>query len=387
MSIHQDHLERSRMSQATSGPKSDDSSPLDISMGDDEQEYAADDYGGGDDDDDDFGFDDFIQKNADSERYSSISFQNEPFLDTSDNNNTATLLDALCSTEMSQNDYEFFSQDAIEKLNDNVWAGSQHWKRGTQHLQRKATPVEKNKKEKKRATKKKKQALDLSLTTTDQLEDLLKPPPKKRGGADPLQLSKAMIAKYTKTDNVLPLDAGMGIDQLSKLFLRPTAIVKTTTTTKTVGFHDTVQFESGAFDDGSFGDDDNDGPGFEFNDDEEEDFAIQALDVRKVDKIRVGYATVAKKVDVKRLKKDLWNELETKLDEEEKADDDDMEKEDNDMEKEVETLSFKTTVEEMQQSQADVTLPFYFICLLHLANEKGLRLDSQGLYDIDIHQD
>ena len=29
-----------------------------------------------------------------------------------------------------------------------------------------------------------------------------------------------------------------------------------------------------------------------------------------MDKIKVGYATVAKKVDVRRLKKDLWSELE-----------------------------------------------------------------------------
>ena len=29
------------------------------------------------------------------------------------------------------------------------------------------------------------------------------------------------------------------------------------------------------------------------------------------------------------------------------------------------------------QGQEEVTLPFYFICLLHLANEKGLELQGQ----------
>jgi condensin complex subunit 2 len=34
-----------------------------------------------------------------------------------------------------------------------------------------------------------------------------------------------------------------------------------------------------------------------------------------------------------------------------------------------------------------VTLPFYFICLLHLANEKGLRLESTSLEDFMIMVD
>jgi condensin complex subunit 2 len=49
--------------------------------------------------------------------------------------------------------------------------------------------------------------------------------------------------------------------------------------------------------------------------------------------------------------------------------------------------SFQDTVRDMQatQSQADATLPFYFICVLHLANEKGLALESMGLEDFVIH--
>ena len=50
-------------------------------------------------------------------------------------------------------------------------------------------------------------------------------------------------------------------------------------------------------------------------------------------------------------------------------------------------LSFHDTVRAMEEAktQVDVTLPFYFICILHLANEKGLRLDSKGLDDFEIH--
>ena len=42
---------------------------------------------------------------------------------------------------------------------------------------------------------------------------------------------------------------------------------------------------------------------------------------------------------------------------------------------------------EMAQSQTDVTVSFYFICCLHLANEKGLKLDSTGLEDFMISLD
>merc|ERR1712161_43101 len=46
--------------------------------------------------------------------------------------------------------------------------------------------------------------------------------------------------------------------------------------------------------------------------DETQHCGIQELEgVRKVDKVRVAYATVSKKVDVKRLKKDLWAEVES----------------------------------------------------------------------------
>lgn len=115
--------------------------------------------------------------------------------------------------------------------------------------------------------------------------------------------------------------------------------------------------------------------------------------VRKIDKIQVGYATVAKKVDVKRLKKDLWSELEMNFfSASEKKEPDDEDEESKTPITPVEgakCLSFKKTVEEMEvgQAQSDVTLPFYFICLLHLANEKGLRLESTSLEDFMIMVD
>jgi len=149
-------------------------------------------------------------------------------------------------------------------------------------------------------------------------------------------------------------------------------------------------------DDDSFGGGD-DGAGFTFADSGDDDFVITELDgVRKVDKIQVGYATVAKKVDVKRLKKDLWNELEAAfasvpVNKEKDADEDESKEAETPavVQEELKCLSFKETVADMEanQPQGDVTLPFYFICLLHLANEKGLRLESTSLEDFIITSD
>ena len=95
---------------------------------------------------------------------------------------------------------------------------------------------------------------------------------------------------------------------------------------------------------------------------------------RVVDKINISFATRAKKVDVRQLKTQMWRQVED----------------------EPET-DFASLVADVagKQKQADVTMPFYFICptrrvpfffscfrlashagLLHLCNEKTLKLET-----------
>lgn len=48
--------------------------------------------------------------------------------------------------------------------------------------------------------------------------------------------------------------------------------------------------------------------------------------------------------------------------------------------------SFHCTV--FQEEQSGVTVPFYFICVLHLANEKGLKLEGRDdLLDFSVSSD
>lgn len=111
----------------------------------------------------------------------------------------------------------------------------------------------------------------------------------------------------------------------------------------------------------------------------------------------MGHATVSKKVDVKRLKKDLWVQLEKEttapaqeISDEEKMEFD-AEDEDESNINSDNIVSFKDTVTKLgaTEAQEDVSLPFYFICVLHLANEKGLKLDNgdHGLADFVISRD
>jgi condensin complex subunit 2 len=373
------------------------------------QEYAPDDFGGGNDDYDDYDgggmpFDDSpVTMGA---RFSMLSQNGQrdasAFVPPSSTQATSELLDRIASSShvLANSDYEFINS---QMMIDNAWAGAAFWKRKAQRNQRPKKPAENDKSQKtpakKKATKKKKKKVTSGLVFDEppDLADILVKPKRQL-----LQWSRAVINKHSKEENLLPLDTGMGVEQLTQLFLRPDMAMYGAARpgpSQNVGFHPSTDswYEN---DGGSFGGgDENDGPGFDFGgDDDNENHVTFAEDdagtclpelkgVRKVEKVSVGYATVAKKVDVKRLKKELWLELESHFgrDEDSSAEDDD---EDRLMDSSQRT-SFQAVVRNMEscKSQADVSLPFYFICILHLANEKGLRFESTGLGDFEIYPD
>ena len=430
-SIHQEAMERSRASMGRSFVFSEASRVDDQDK--EEDEYGADDFGGGfdnDDDDDDIGFDQFIA--SEEARLSAISFD-ASLTDHREDKTTTALLDALADSPTlwaTGDQFAYWNTDATHLLRQaNHWAGVAHWNK----KQRRAPPASAStatKAPKKAPAKKSKRPavlVDLSVDPSNKLDDILFSS-KKASKSQKLQWSQTTITKHGRNENVLPLDAGIGVEQLASLFLRPDTVLKrqetslgsssgsTVATKKQVGFaagpwddDDSFGGGGGAFDDG-MDDDDNDGPGFVLASQADEDFGVAELEgVRKVEKVQVGYATVAKKVDVKRLKKDLWNELEevflrkkksvdhSSMDDEESREEEEQQQEEDDpLEEEEESMnfsnkhmSFQQTVKDIEESktQADVTLPFYFICILHLANEKGLRLDSKGLEDFDIYHD
>jgi condensin complex subunit 2 len=456
-SIHIEAIERSRASQADLGrsliaqDSSDNSDPSRDSIGLTRDDYEPDDFGGGadfGDDDDDGGF---VGFHDGDHRFSSESFQavstlvsgrlsggtatQQPSLFPQPAYSQATiLLDAIASgdisTSQSGNPYEYFNSQALANLSSgNMWAGADHWKKMTKTrkvgtnksnqsesaLTSMANTKKKGRKPKSSSTVDRKALVDIA-NPVDNLKELLKKPSaaKRSKALTKLQWTKAMQTKYSNVDNLLPTDAGLGVKELTTLFLRPNANLaemaseghaKTKSHPKAVGFG---SVETWGGDIGGYSDNEDDGGfGFDFGGDngdgDTHDFVVPDLEgVRKVEKIKVGYATVAKKVDVKRLKHDLWEELERTFKERgEMLDEsvhaaDPLEQEitaaptDRSIQKEESDkgpISFQETIRDMQssQSQADVTLPFYFICVLHLCNEKGLTLEPCGLNDFIIH--
>uniref|UniRef100_A0A6T5SRU4 Condensin complex subunit 2 n=1 Tax=Skeletonema marinoi TaxID=267567 RepID=A0A6T5SRU4_9STRA len=357
---------------------------------------------------------------------SSVGSASGGFGDARSYNNTKTLLDALCDADAfyEGSDYAFFDVKKFEKATDgNLWAGSQHWKKGSGMAKKNTKKADEKKKvmfenddeeegpkKRKKAVKKDRVFVDFNAEPdVDAIFQKKKTTRKtKKAPKDPFQMAK------TEKDFLLPPDANVDITQLTRLFSRPNAVVRRTNDAdnnnnkpigKTVGFYD-VEDNALGFndnDDADFGGDDAGDGGFNFAYDDEADepesndvdYNTENFDeVRKVEKIDINYAQVAKKVDVRRLKKDLWTELEEKTawikpeefsekadeEKEEEDDDDDMYEDPRPKTGEPQYVSFKETCEKLDntQGQHGVTVSFYFICCLHLANEKGLKFESDG---------
>ncbi|KAL7542934.1 hypothetical protein ACHAWF_007286 [Thalassiosira exigua] len=369
---------------------------------------------------------------------------------------TKVLLDALCDGDAlydgtagggageGNEDYAFFDPAKLRDATDgNLWAGSQHWKKrpaGAKDGKKKdggeggkrrvafdddGEEGEGKKKERKRANR---ERVYVDFDDEPDVDAIFQQKKVARGRTKKTSKDSYQMPPKER-DFLLPPDAGVDASQLSRLFSRPNAVVRRRDGGgghddpagggKTVGFYDDeghgigVGDDDGDFgggDDGGFafayddGDDDHDGPASGAAA-EDPDYRLDGFDeVRKVEKIDIGYATVAKKVDVRRLKRDLWAELEERTapvsqaegaddeeDEDAAAADEAKQDDEDDVQNAGEPglVSFKETVEKMdrEQSQSDVTVSFYFICCLHLANEKGLKLDSAGLEDFLISLD
>ncbi|MCJ1227405.1 hypothetical protein MMC12_004060, partial [Toensbergia leucococca] len=103
----------------------------------------------------------------------------------------------------------------------------------------------------------------------------------------------------------------------------------------------------------------------------------------------VQYARVAKKVDVRRLKEEMWRGIGFEENSSAQAPPLLQPASKN----EDECLKFTSVMNNLQQvypkqAMADISTSYCFICLLHLANEKGLTLaNEQGLEELSIRKD
>ncbi|RXK39032.1 hypothetical protein M231_03656 [Tremella mesenterica] len=115
---------------------------------------------------------------------------------------------------------------------------------------------------------------------------------------------------------------------------------------------------------------------------EEEDLwqGSQGIELKKSRPENVNFAKKAKRVDVKRLKDDIWKGLRGLVpDTEEVPTSEDEPQEVQTPKEEVKT--FDTIITSLrssypQEKMSEISTSFCFICLLHLANEEGLRIET-----------
>jgi len=320
------------------------------------------------------------------------------------------ILDAISADQLVESEYSFFDAKRLEAMN--LWAGASHWRFGRARstpkpATKEPADAEKGAKRGKRARGQ--QAIDFTAQEPENLASVLALAKGKAGMAG-LQLSATALKRAATVANggsqyCLPEDVKFAVGDLAKLFLRPQAVANAVTSGSSdlnssnpwsdsrpsrFSMLSPVKFgvDGDALDD-SFGDYDAGGGDMSFGDAAEDDQA-DTLDVdmskmlapaRRVEKIHVHHETRAKKVDVRRLKKDIWSDLESNLTEgpsELPATKDQLPAEHVGAGEEGD-VNFSQVMSRVHsvQRQSEVTSPFYFICVLHLANEKGLKLEGQ----------
>ncbi|KAF5361919.1 hypothetical protein D9756_002624 [Leucocoprinus leucothites] len=325
------------------------------------------------------------------------------------------------------------------------WAGPEHWK-----LRKVIRKPEANSSETKTKKKEKKEAfkIDFFKPHDKDLKELTKElfAPVGKGqsinlpgtGATARKSKKKAVEK--KNDHRLPDDMHFASRQLVKLFLKPKFELKMRGRRVKInengdgevdvnfwaqaaadqangrrgdgdGDDDgdanapfNTQFFQDDYDDGpGFGpgfDDDGDGFGISQGvgdeDDEEQDLLASATQYqkRRVQRETVNYAKRAKRVDVRKLKDNIWKGLDIVVPHRESdkrraggESDSDEDQDDMDVDSEKvltdpsEARQFSQVITGLQKTypkdkMEEISTSFCFICLLHLANEQGLKLES-----------
>ncbi|KAI0629177.1 barren [Trametes polyzona] len=151
-----------------------------------------------------------------------------------------------------------------------------------------------------------------------------------------------------------------------------------------------TQFFHDEFDDGPGFDDGFDG-GVVVEAEEQDLLASTQGQSRKVKVERVHYAKRAKRVDVRKLKENIWKGLDIVTDHAEDQDAMDTDERPPPTDP-SEARQFTSVITDLQKTYpqdklSEISTSFCFICLLHLANERGLKLEVDGKVEDDMEDD
>ncbi|PIN22160.1 Chromosome condensation complex Condensin, subunit H [Handroanthus impetiginosus] len=256
----------------------------------------------------------------------------------------------------------------------NAWAGPNHWK--YRKVKDPEVPADENGSPKPRKTKNKKADLDIDFSNALDIDiSLIFAPPK-----NPKSL--LLPANRAPCKTKLPEDCHYQPEDLVKLFLLPNVLCLGKSGKKRTdgesqqrdGYGATASWD----DDGGGGFDGGFDDGHAYSDIDESSTLVSQP--RQINKVEVQYDKTSKQVDVHELKETLWDHIRqlnpTSVEEEAPE----------------ETISFKQVLASFPDSCRaaasldDISPHLCFICLLHLANEHGLRiLGCPTLDDLSIH--
>ncbi|KAJ1674806.1 hypothetical protein EV182_002526 [Spiromyces aspiralis] len=233
----------------------------------------------------------------------------------------------------------------------------------------------------------------------------------------PTRKTMILMSKGITRDNVthtLPEDIHYSSKNLFSLFLKPKLRFQARNGTNSNGYHSS-QAESGGAEFGGFEMEGNEGAlqldidnGLGDNYDDDDDFYggdapptflehgdtnclsgdTTIPEIKLIKPLQVNYARRAKRVNVKKLKDNIWSELVGKPPEDGSKSGDLETKEEVAGEQRFSDLVSGLKDIYPEDKLSEISVPFCFICLLHLANEKNLQIESdQSLSDLVIRQD
>ncbi|NXQ94789.1 CND2 protein, partial [Sagittarius serpentarius] len=311
---------------------------------------------------------------------------------------------------MKPGEYSYFSPRTLS-----MWAGPEHWRFRPRHK----ADADSGKETKKRSAKK---AFEINFDEDIDFEAYF------RKTKASVTLAKSILESQNVKSTTLPTDFNYDPNNILQLFLKPAIkLFRTSEANSSLDHEDEIgEYDyNNPNDTSNFcpalqaadSDDDNDPVQFmgqteEFNltagpggQDPELNRAVGDVDVatygelnliaepQKVNRITIQYAKTAKKMDMKRLKKNMWDLL---TEGQEKETETVAEMQDAEEEEDTSMLAgekvFSSITKELLHRLPSVmannlSVPLAFACLLHLANEKNLKLEgTEDLSDVLVKQ-
>ncbi|XP_059687469.1 condensin complex subunit 2 isoform X3 [Gavia stellata] len=310
---------------------------------------------------------------------------------------------------MKPGEYSYFSPRTLS-----MWAGPEHWRFKPRHK----ADADSEKETKKRSAKK---AFELNFDEDIDFEAYF------RKAKASVTLAKSILESQNIKSTTLPTDFSYDPNNILQLFLKPAVkLCRTSEPDSSLDHEDEIgEYDyNNPNDTSNFcpalqaadSDDDNDpvqfmGQAGEFNltthpegQDTELNRLVGDVDIttygelnliaepQKVNKIAIQYAKTAKKMDMKRLKKNMWDLLTDGQKKETAVEVEDAENEKNTSVVAGEKVFSSITKELLHRLPSvmanNLSVPLAFACLLHLANEKNLKLEgTEDLSDVLVKQD